>query len=353
MVVNKLSKKLIAALMLALVVNSPVFAEPSQNNSDTLKEKAETIEMNIEKMDNQIESVMRNIDDNKKQIVKTQKDIKYVQIELNNVEKDTKNAKELFNKRIKSMYINGLDSYLNIILDSEGIGDFILRVDNVKKIIGFNKKVIDNYKLKQDSISNKKENLLAENNKLVALKADNERKLSELNKNKEEQKKLLTQAKEQERLYVVNEDQALENNATRTVNEIRKDVPKLSLSRGATTISDSSVVAYASNFLGTPYVWGGTSPKPGFDCSGFTQYVYKHFGISIGRTTYDQIKDGVQVSRDQLQPGDLVFFGTWGNPHHMGIYVGNGSYIHAPRTGDVVKISPLNRKDYLTARRVK
>ncbi|MBO0584436.1 hypothetical protein EXQ36_07065 [Clostridium botulinum] len=130
---NKLSKKLIAALMLALVVNSPVFAEPSQNNSDTLKEKAETIEMNIEKMDNQIESVMRNIDDNKKQIVKTQKDIKYVQIELNNVEKDTKNAKELFNKRIKSMYINGLDSYLNIILDSEGIGDFILRVDNVKK----------------------------------------------------------------------------------------------------------------------------------------------------------------------------------------------------------------------------
>lgn len=350
---NKLSKKLIAALMLALVVNSPVFAEPSQNNSDTFKEKAETIEMNIEKMDNQIESVMRNIDDNKKQIVKTQKDIKYVQIELNNVEKDTKNAKELFNKRIKSMYINGLDSYLNIILDSEGIGDFILRVDNVKKIIGFNKKVIDNYKLKQDSISNKKENLLAENNKLVALKADNERKLSELNKNKEEQKKLLTQAKEQERLYVVNEDQALENNATRTVNEIRKDVPKLSLSRGATTISDSSVVAYASNFLGTPYVWGGTSPKPGFDCSGFTQYVYKHFGISIGRTTYDQIKDGVQVSRDQLQPGDLVFFGTWGNPHHMGIYVGNGSYIHAPRTGDVVKISPLNRKDYLTARRVK
>ncbi|WP_242568200.1 C40 family peptidase [Clostridium botulinum] len=195
--------------------------------------------------------------------------------------------------------------------------------------------------------------MLAENNKLVALKADNERKLSELNKNKEEQKKLLTQAKEQERLYVVNEDQALENNATRTVNEIRKDVPKLSLSRGATTISDSSVVAYASNFLGTPYVWGGTSPKPGFDCSGFTQYVYKHFGISIGRTTYDQIKDGVQVSRDQLQPGDLVFFGTWGNPHHMGIYVGNGSYIHAPRTGDVVKISPLNRKDYLTARRVK
>lgn len=104
-------------------------------------------------------------------------------------------------------------------------------------------------------------------------------------------------------------------------------------------ISNDNVVAYASNFLGTPYLWGGTTPSV-FDCSGFTQYVYRHFGISVGRTTYDQITDGVGVSRDQLQPGDLVFFGKNGNPTHMGMYVGNGAMIHAPHTGDVVKISP-------------
>lgn len=309
MVVNKLSKKFITAIMLALVVNSPVFAEPLQNNSDISREKAETIERNTEKMDNQIESVMIKIDDNKKQIEKTKNDMKYVQIELNNIEKDTKNAKELFNKRIKAIYINGLGTYLNIILDSQGVGDFISRVDNIKKIIGFNQKIIDNYKLKQNSIINKKEKLLGENNKLTVLKADNERKLLKLNKNKEEQKKLLVQIKEQERLYASNEEQALVSNAVRQVKEIRKDIPKSSLSRGGTKISNnSSVVDYASNFLGTPYVWGGTSPNPGFDCSGFTQYVYRHFGVSIGRTTYDQIKDGVQVARGQLQPGDLVFF---------------------------------------------
>ena len=117
-------------------------------------------------------------------------------------------------------------------------------------------------------------------------------------------------------------------------------------------ISDNNVIAYATNFLGTPYLWGGTSPSTGFDCSGFTQYVYAHFGIRIGRTTYDQIKDGVSVARSALQPGDLLFYGTNG-PTHMGMYVGNDTYIHAPRTGDVIKISSINRRDYITARRVK
>lgn len=94
-------------------------------------------------------------------------------------------------------------------------------------------------------------------------------------------------------------------------------------------------VAYAQ--LGKPYVWGATGPDT-FDCSGFTSYVYsKATGIYIGRTTYDQIGAGVSVSRDNLKPGDLVF------PHagHVGIYVGNGNIIHAPRTGDVVKVSPI------------
>ncbi|WML33688.1 C40 family peptidase [Clostridium sp. OS1-26] len=128
-----------------------------------------------------------------------------------------------------------------------------------------------------------------------------------------------------------------------------------SLSRGSVSISagsNSNVVSYAYNFLGTPYLWGGTSPS-GFDCSGFTQYVYGHFGVGLGRTTYDQINDGSPVSRDQLQPGDLVLFGSSSNPHHIGIYVGNGMYIHAPHTGDVVKVSSLDRGDFLTGRRVK
>ena len=77
-----------------------------------------------------------------------------------------------------------------------------------------------------------------------------------------------------------------------------------------------------------------------------------HFGISIGRTTYDQINDGVRVSKDNLQPGDLVFFGSDNNPQHTGIYVGNNNYIHSPRTGDVIKVSAMTRADFITGRRV-
>ncbi len=111
-------------------------------------------------------------------------------------------------------------------------------------------------------------------------------------------------------------------------------------------------VSIAKQYLGTPYVWGGETPD-GFDCSGLMQYVYKKMGYDISRTTYTQINDGKAVSKENLQPGDLVFFGDSSSPHHVGMYIGNGQYLHAPKTGDVVKISDLNaRSDYAGARRI-
>lgn len=104
-----------------------------------------------------------------------------------------------------------------------------------------------------------------------------------------------------------------------------------------------AIVNTAMQYLGVPYVWGGTSPK-GFDCSGLVQYVLRQNGISVARVAADQRNCGTFVSRENLQPGDLVFFGK-GSIHHVGIYVGNGNMIHAPQTGDVVKISSIN-SDY-------
>ena len=98
-----------------------------------------------------------------------------------------------------------------------------------------------------------------------------------------------------------------------------------------------AILNEAYKHLGAKYVWGATGPET-FDCSGFTSYVYKQAaGIDISRTTYTQIDVGQPVSEDQLKPGDLVF------PHtgHVGIYVGNGQMIHAPQTGDVIKVSPV------------
>lgn len=125
-------------------------------------------------------------------------------------------------------------------------------------------------------------------------------------------------------------------------------------SGGKTTVSGGSptdgggkgvkgVVDFARQFIGTPYKWGGTSPS-GFDCSGFTQYVMRQFGVNLPRVSYQQGAGGKRVGSGDLRAGDLVF---WDNSSrnagadHVGIYIGGGKYIHAPQPGESVKISNL------------
>lgn len=106
-------------------------------------------------------------------------------------------------------------------------------------------------------------------------------------------------------------------------------------------------IAVASQFLGTPYKWGGASPATGFDCSGIAQYAYGQSGVALPRVAADQFKVGQPVDRASLQPGDLVFFrDSSGYIHHEGIYLGNDQFLQAPHTGDVVKVSSLNDPYY-------
>ena len=107
----------------------------------------------------------------------------------------------------------------------------------------------------------------------------------------------------------------------------------------------SQVVAIAMQYLGIPYQWGGASPSTGFDCSGLTTYVFAQVGISLPHHAASQYELGTPVPKDQLQPGDLVFFRGLS---HMGMYVGGGNFIHAPSTGDVVKISSLSDPYYVS-----
>ena len=108
----------------------------------------------------------------------------------------------------------------------------------------------------------------------------------------------------------------------------------------------AAVITYAKQFIGTPYRYGGSSPS-GFDCSGFTSYVYKHFGVNLSHSSRAQYSQVTKVSRSELQAGDLVFFTNGGTSiGHVGIYVGGGQFIHSPSAGRSVCIESMSSGYY-------
>ncbi len=129
-------------------------------------------------------------------------------------------------------------------------------------------------------------------------------------------------------------------------------------SSGSSSSSNSAgkkLADYATALVGCPYVYGGTSTS-GFDCSGFTQYCARNNGITINRTATAQLKNGEYVERSDLQPGDLVFFGYGSSASHVGIYIGDGNFVHAQNSSTGVVITSLSQtyydSRYLTARRI-
>ncbi len=136
-----------------------------------------------------------------------------------------------------------------------------------------------------------------------------------------------------------------ESSSATTTDATASVAPTTSVTNVAGALTGAQVVSEAEQYEGTPYVWGGTTPA-GFDCSGFTQYVYGQLGVQLPRTSEDQATSGTAVaSLAEAQPGDLVFFagsdGTASAPGHVGIYVGNGNMIDAPYTGTTVQVQPV------------
>ncbi|WP_434297890.1 SH3 domain-containing protein [Clostridium sporogenes] len=231
--------------------------------------------------------------------------------------------------------------------------------DTAQKVVAFNQSATQD---KKYGVNETKVTVNNKNAEVVKSNTENEKKLVTMKSEKEQERKksyepVQTKSTEEAQRKAAEEAQrkaaeeaqrkAAEEAQRKAAEEAQRKEAEVeaseSQSKGQSNVSEKAptthgdVISYARQYLGTPYVWGGTSPN-GFDCSGFVQYVYKNAaGISLPRDTYGQIGAGSRVSQDQLQPGDLVF----PDAGHVGIYIGGGQMIHSPKSGDVVKISSV------------
>lgn len=343
--------------------------EKSRPLYEQAEAEVQKIQVEIEKLDNKISDMKTKIDTAQNKIDTTNENITKAQLELDKAEADMKSEEEIFGKRANNLYMNGTSSYIEVILDSEGLYDFISRIETLRAIAEHDNKIMTELKKKQADVDSRKKNLEQEKVALVDLKSQVEKDLQEVEKDKQKQVPLINaaQAKRDQYASTMQEFRDRMNANERQIQQAKNEIDRIrnealisntpSRGEGSLNIPSSgygnAAVAIASKYLNVPYVWGGTTPS-GFDCSGLVQYTYRQLGVSLPRTTYEQVKSGTAVSKSQLEPGDLVFFGSASSPHHVGIYVGNGCYIHAPRTGDVVKISSLSsRRDYCAGRRIR
>lgn len=367
---------LIALSMMLIFSNTVALAAPLSSEERLIEEKTKTynevnlevssVEEDISKLDNDISTLMSSINETNLKIEK-------VTNEYNKTKKDYDKAMDLLGSRIRGIYKQGKINTITILLESDSFSDLIERTVMVKKIVDIDKKVINDINTIKDQLETKENELLElkdRNEKEMVImdskKKDLNSKLEELRIKQSNSKKDLEGAERaliELPINIINNSNSLLeiSQAVSTLVDIRHKVitdtidkeiddaiiggqAKIgrlkSLDRGGLVPpnTSNSIILYSYQFLGIPYVWGGETPT-GFDCSGLTSYVYRHFGYEIGRTTYEQIYAGISVPLNDLKPGDLLFWGDVKAPHHVGMYIGGDKYIQAPHTGDVVKIS--------------
>ena len=272
-----------------------------------------------------------------------------------------RNAQTHLSKRLVSLYVNGNGgNALEVMLGAESLDDLLNRMDAVERVSDQDARVLGAVRKFGTEVRQRKIRLdraRAAQAQVVADKASQRRSIE--GQLAERQRMLSSIKSEIASLQAAEQlrQQRLAAQARARISAASVDHQADAEDAQASTFAAPSVeaalapapdaryggvVGIAMQFLGVPYVWGGASPS-GFDCSGFSMYVYGKMGVSLPHHAASQYNMGTPVSKDQLQAGDLVFFNGLG---HMGIYIGGGQFIHAPHTGDVVKISSLSDSWY-------
>jgi len=323
----------------------------------------------------QAEAIMAEVQQMNSDLSRTVEAWNYANIELEKLDADLRsNGRHLvaarkslvvahgrIAERLRDLYVNGEgDSTLEVLLGSRSLDDIISRLDAIERISSQDATILGAVKRYRKEVETRRARLQdarADQKRIVAeraaQKASIEGQLAEQERLLASVKEEIAQlrAEEQRHQTALVAEARARVQAAQLATTAQKDAAQATYDQALIDSYDanvpaarySHVVPIALQYLGIPYVWGGASPATGFDCSGFIMYVFAQIGVSLPHHAASQFAYGTPVSREQLEPGDLVFFDGLG---HAGIYIGGGQFVHAPHTGDVVKISSLYESWY-------
>lgn len=338
-------------------------AEQQLSSIQSQKKNAQAVKTQL---DSEISSLNADISSLQNQISQTDGQITTKQQELDQAEAACEEQFSSFKTRARIMYENGPSTYIEMLFASGSFSEFASNVEIIKNLLDYDEKVLEERKQVREVIAQQKAELDAVRAEQETRRQTLSEKQASLTTKQQTQAAVISQLAQQEQMILnqTKEQMAKEKQLQQRINQSRavssvstqtyKSSPSVTTAKAvfSGSASGSEAVRIAKSYIGVPYVYGGTTPN-GFDCSGFVQYVYRQMGISINRVAADQAKNGTYVAKEDLQPGDLVFFAKPGRTiHHVGMYVGNGQYIHAPYTGRTIAIENLTRRDYYTARRI-
>jgi cell wall-associated NlpC family hydrolase len=277
-----------------------------------------------------------------------------------------KRGQKTLARRLVSLYTSdSSNSTLEVMLGSKNLDDMLNRLDAVNRVSSQDTHVLSEVRTFRAAVRQREAQLKKAHQAQRELVAEKARQRASVESQLAERRRLLSSIKSQiaeiQAAERARELQAAATARARLASRENTVSDETVVGAAATTAEGVSVappsqyggvVGVAMQYLGVPYVWGGSAPS-GFDCSGFVMYVYSQVGVSLPHNAAAQFGSGVAISRDQLEPGDLVFFNGLG---HVGLYIGGGQFVHAPHTGDVVKVSSLSDSwyaaTYVGARRI-
>ena len=349
-----LATALFVAVSLASVRSAA--ADPSVSAK---RAEAENVLAQIQEIDGQLSHAIESYNLANVKLDRIKGELKTNSRHLTIARSSLKAAQAHLSERLVALYQGGGDGgTIEVILAAESIDDLLNRIDAVDRVSAQDARVLREVKSFRAQVIDRKGRLERAKRSQVQVVADKATQRRSIENQLAERQRLLGTIKDQIASLEAAERRRQERLAAQAQARLLATQQQAAPEAAPAALVESEsveeaiapapdaryggVVGIAMQYLGVPYVWGGASPS-GFDCSGFSMYVYAQVGVSLPHHAASQYGLGSPVSKSDLQPGDLVFFNGLG---HMGIYIGGGQFIHAPHSGDVVKISSLSDSWY-------